>query len=88
MTDMEWDSRAEDTFRKLLLQLDRRIRDDHEVRAREAAEIHARAHGLRVVNPDAATVGFVKAAGTYDKPAVKNALRRVGIGVDKYEDFF
>lgn len=85
---MEWEPRAEDSFRKLLLQLDRRIREDHERRAREAAEVHADAHGLRVVNADAATVGFVKAAGTYDKPAVKNALRRVGIDPGKYEDFF
>jgi len=88
MSEMEWDGRAEESFRRLLLQLDRRIRDDHEARAREAAEVHARAHGLRTVNSDAATVGFVKAAGTYDKPAVKNALRRVGIHLDKYEDFF
>ena len=88
MGEMEWDRRARDTFDRLLTQLDRRIRDDHEARAREAAETHARTHGLRVVNADAATVGFVKAAGTYDKPAVKNALRRVGIRVDTYEDFF
>jgi hypothetical protein len=40
------------------------------------------------VNADAAAVGFVKAAGSYDKPAVKNALRRVGIDPQKYEDFF
>jgi hypothetical protein len=85
---LEWEPRAEDTFRKLLLQLDRRIREDHERRARDAADVHAGAHGLRTVNVDAATVGFVKAAGTYDKPAVKNALRRVGIDPGKYEDFF
>ncbi|HET7692192.1 MAG TPA: hypothetical protein VFM44_03785 [Gemmatimonadota bacterium] len=85
---MDWEPRAEDSFRKLLLQLDRRIREDHERRAREAAEVHAEAHGLRTVNADAATVGFVKAAGSYDKPAVKNALRRVGIDPQKYEDFF
>ena len=85
---MEWEPRAQESLRKLLLQLDRRIREDHERRAREAAEVHADAHGLRIVNADAATVGFVKAAGTYDKPAVKNALRRVGIDPTKYEDFF
>ena len=85
---MEWEPRAQESLRKLLLQLDRRIREDHERRAREAAEVHADAHGLRIVNADAATVGFVKAAGTYDKPAVKNALRRVGIDPGKYEDFF
>lgn len=85
---LDWEPRAEDTFRKLLLQLDRRIRDDHERRARDAADVHAEAHGLRTVNVDAATVGFVKAAGTYDKPAVRNALRRVGIDPGKYEDFF
>ena len=85
---MEWEPRAEDSFKKLLLQLDRRIREDHERRAREAAEVHAEAHGLRNVNADAAAVGFVKAAGSYDKPAVKNALRRVGIDPQKYEDFF
>lgn len=85
---MEWDRRAEDTFGRLLGQLDRRIRDDHENRARDAAEVHARTHGLRTVGEDAATVGFVKAAGTYDKPQVKNALRRVGIDPRKYEDFF
>ncbi|HUP20101.1 MAG TPA: hypothetical protein VM778_09130 [Gemmatimonadota bacterium] len=84
---MEWDKRAEDLFRRLLLQLDRRIREGHEARAREAAEVHADAHGLRTVNEDAAAVGFVKAAGTYDKPAVKNALRRVGLNPEKYEDF-
>jgi hypothetical protein len=31
---MDWEPRAEDSFRKLLLQLDRRIREDHERRAR------------------------------------------------------
>lgn len=85
---MEWESRAEDTLRRLLLQLDKRIRETHEERAREAAEVHARAHGLRTVNVDAATVGFVKAASTYDKPQVKNAMRRVGIDPGKYDDFF
>lgn len=85
---MDWEPRAGETFRRLLLQLDRRIRDDHEARARELAEVHADAHGLRTVNADAATVGFVKAAGTYDKPAIKSALRRVGIDPQKYEDFF
>lgn len=85
---MDWEPRAEDTFRKLLLQLDKRIRDEHERRSRDAAEVHADAHGLRIVNVDAATVGFVKAAGTYDKPAIKNALRRVGVDPGKYEDFF
>ncbi len=85
---MEWESRARDTFRRLLLQLDKRIREAHEERAREAAEVHARAHGLRTVNVDAATIGFVKAASTYDKPQVKNAMRRVGIDPGKYDDFF
>ncbi|HUP01165.1 MAG TPA: hypothetical protein VM737_06555 [Gemmatimonadota bacterium] len=85
---MEWDSRAADTLRRLLLQLDKREREGHEGRARDAAEIHARAHGLRSVNPDAATVGFVKAASSVMKPQVKNALRRVGIDPAKYEDFF
>lgn len=86
--DIEWDARAEDTLRRLLLQLDKREREGHEARAREAAEVHARAHGLSGVNPDAATVGFVKAASTVMKPQVKNALRRVGIDPQKYEDFF
>lgn len=85
---MDWEPRAEDSFRRLLLQLDKRIRDGHEERAREAAEVHARAHGLRTVNVDAATVGFVKAASTYDKPQVKNAMRRVGVDPQRYEDFF
>ena len=85
---MEWEPRAEERFRKLLLQLDKRIREGHEARAREAAEVHARAHGLRTVNPDAATVGFVKAAGTMDKPAVKSALHRVGLNPQTYDDFF
>lgn len=85
---MEWDRRAEDALRRLLLQLDKRTRAGYEERAREAAEVHARAHGLRIVNDDAAAVGFVKAAGTYDKPQVKNALRRVGLNPQKYEDFF
>lgn len=85
--ELEWEKRAEDTFRRLLLQLDKRIREGHEARAREAAEVHARAHGMRTVTADAATVGFVKAAGTYDKPQVKNALRRVGIDPNKYDDF-
>ena len=85
---MEWEPRAEEAFRKLLLQLDRRDREGYEPRAREAAELHARAHGLRVVNADAATVGFVKAASTMMKGQVKNALRRVGVNLQKYEDFF
>ena len=85
---MDWDKRAEDTFAKLLLQLDRRERDGHEPRAREAAEVHARAHGLRTVNEDAAIVGFVKASTTMNKAQVKNALRRRGFHVQKYEDFF
>lgn len=86
--EMEWEKQAEDTFGKLLLQLDRREREGHEGRARPAAEVHARAHGLRTVNADAAVVGFVKAASSIMKPAVKNALRRVGIDLQKYEDFF
>lgn len=86
--EFEWEPRAEDTFRRLLLQLDNRRRDEHEVRAREAAQLHARAHGLRSVNDDAATIGFIKAASTYDKPEVKNALRRLGINLQKYDDFF
>ncbi len=85
---MEWESRAEEAMRKLLLQLDRRDREGHEPKAREAAELHARAHGLRVVNEDAATVGFVKAASTMMKAQVKNALRRRGVNLQKYEDFF
>jgi len=85
---MDWEPRAEDRFRRLLLQLDKRIREGHEPRAREAAETHARAHGMRVVNADAATVGFVKAAGTMDKPAVKAALQRTGITPQAYDDFF
>ena len=85
---MDWDPRAEDRFRRLLLQLDKRIRESHETRARAAAEVHARAHGLRSVNPDSATVGFVKAAGTMDKPAVRAALQRVGISAQDYDDFF
>lgn len=86
--EMEWEPRASDLFRRLLLQLDRRRRDDHEVRAREAAETHARVHGLRTVNSDAATIGFVKAASTFDKSDVRNALRRLGVSVEQYDDFF
>jgi len=86
--ELEWEPRAEDTLKRLLNQLDRRIREDHAARAREAAEVHARTHGVRRVGVDAATVGFVKAASSYDKPAVRNALRRVGIDERKYEDFF
>jgi hypothetical protein len=85
---MDWEPRAEDRFRRLLLQLDKRIRESHEGRAREAAEVHARAHGLRVVNADAATVGFVKAASTMDKPQIKSALHRTGLNPQAYEDFF
>ena len=85
---MEWEPRAEDRFRRLLLHLDKRIRESHEKRAREAAETHARAHGLRTVNVDAATVGFVKAAATMDKPAVRSALQRQGLNPQTYEDFF
>jgi hypothetical protein len=85
---MEWEPRAEDRMRRLLLQLDKRIREGHEGRAREAAETHARAHGLRVVDVDAATVGFVKAATTMDKPSVKSALQRQGINPQSYDDFF
>ncbi len=85
---MDWEPRAEDRFRKLLLQLDKRIRDDHERRAREAAEVHARAHGVQRVNVDAAIIGFVKAAGTMDKPAVRAALGRQGISPQDYDDFF
>ena len=84
---MDWEPRAEDRLRRLLLQLDKRIRESHGGRAREAAETHARAHGLRTVNVDAATVGFVKAAGTMDKPAVRAALQRQGINVQAYDDF-
>ena len=86
--EFEWETRAEDTLRRLLLQLDKREREAYGGRAREAAEVHARAHGLRGVNPDAATVGFVKAASSMMKPQAKNALRRVGIDPAKYEDFF
>lgn len=84
---MEWVPRAEDLLRRLLLQLDRRVLESHGERAREAAEVHAFAHGLRTVNEDSAAVGFVKAAGTYDKPQVKAALRRLGLHPEKYEDF-
>ena len=86
--EIEWEPRAEDVFRRLLLQLDRRDRGDHETRAREAAETHARAHGVRRVSQDAAVVGFVKAASTVMKPQVTNALRRVGLDPRKYEDFY
>lgn len=86
--EFEWEPRAEDLFRRLLLQLDRRDRADHEARAREAAEVHARAHGVRRVSEDAAVVGFVKAGGTMMKTQVANALRRVGVDPRKYEDFF
>ena len=85
---MEWEPRAEDRFRRLLLQLDKRIREDHEARARPMAEVHARAHGVTRVNVDAAIIGFVKAAGTMDKPAVKAALSRQGISPQDYDDFF
>ena len=82
-----WEPKAEDALRRLLLQLDKRGRDAHEERSRKAAEVHATAHGLRTVNEDSAVVGFVKAAGTYDKPQVAAALRRVGYNPQKYEDF-
>lgn len=84
---IDWETRAEDTLRRLLLQLDRRDREAHEARAREAAEVHARAHGLRTVNVDAATVGFVKGGSSMTRGAVTNALRRLGIDPRKYEDF-
>lgn len=86
--EMEWEPRAEATFERLVKQLERRIREGHAGRAREAAETHARTHGLGRVTEEAATVGFVKAASTYDKPQVKNALRRAGLDPRKYEDFF
>jgi hypothetical protein len=86
--EIEWEPRAEDLFRRLLLQLDRRDREDHETRAREAAETHARTHGVRRVKEDAAVVGFVKASTTVMKAQVTNALRRVGVDPRKYEDFF
>lgn len=86
--EIDWEPQAEDVFRKLLLQLDRRDRGDHETRARQAAETHARAHGVRRVSRDAAIVGFVKAGGTMMKTQVVNALRRVGIDPRQYEDFF
>ncbi len=84
----EWEPRAEDLFRRLLLQLDRRERTDHESRAREAAETHARTHGVRRVSQDAAVVGFVKAGGTMMKSQVSNAMRRVGIDPRQYEEYF
>lgn len=84
---IDWETRAEDTLRRLLHQLDRRDREAHEARAREAAEVHARAHGLRTVNVDAATVGFVKGGSSMTKGPVVNALRRLGIDPRKYEDF-
>lgn len=84
---IEWEPKADDLFRRLHLQLDRRDRDAHEERAREAAEVHARAHGLGRVSPDAATVGFVKAGTTMTKTQVVNALRRLGIDPKKYDDW-
>ncbi len=86
--EIDWEPRAEEVFRRLLLQLDRRDRKDHETRAREAAEIHARTHGVRRVSQDAAVVGFVKAGGTMMKTQVLNALRRVGIDPRQYEELF
>ncbi len=86
--EIDWEPRAEDVFRRLLLQLDRRDREDHETRARDAAETHARTHGVRRVGQEAAVVGFVKAGGTMMKSQVTNALRRVGLDPRQYDEFF
>ncbi|HKY61032.1 MAG TPA: hypothetical protein VJP59_08475 [Gemmatimonadota bacterium] len=85
--EIDWEPRAREVLEKLLAQLDRRDRQDHGERARQAAEVHARAHGVRRVTPDAAIVGFAKAAGTMMKTQVMNAMRRVGIDPKQYEEF-
>ena len=85
--EVEWEPRAEELLQRLLAQIDRRDRQDHAARSREAAEIHARAHGVRRVNRDAAIVGFAKAAGTMMKTQVTNAMRRLGIDPREYEEY-
>jgi hypothetical protein len=85
--EIDWEPRAEELLEKLLAQVDRRDRQDHATRSREAAESHARAHGVRRVNREAAIVGFAKAAGTMMKTQVTNAMRRLGIDPKEYEEY-
>lgn len=85
--EIGWEPRAEALLEKLLAQLDRRDRQDHATRAREAAETHARTHGVRRVSQDAAIVGFAKASGTMMKSQVTNAMRRLGIDPKQYEEY-
>ena len=85
--EIAWEPRAEDVMEKLLAQLDRRDREDHGARAREAAEIHARTHGVRRVSREMAIVGFAKAAGTMMRTHVTNAMRRLGIDPRDYEEY-
>ena len=85
--EIDWEPRAEELHQKLLAQLDRRDRQDHAARSREAAEVHARAHGVRRVNREAAIVGFAKAGGTMMKTQVTNAMRRLGIDPKEYEEY-
>ncbi|HET6341398.1 MAG TPA: hypothetical protein VFG78_04370 [Gemmatimonadota bacterium] len=85
--EIDWEPRAEELLEKLLAQIDRRDRQDHAARSREAAEVHARTHGVRRVSRDAAVVGFAKASGTMMKTQVTNAMRRVGIDPRQYEEY-
>ena len=85
--EIAWEPRAEEVMEKLLAQLDRRDREDHGARAREAAEIHAQTHGVRRVSREAAIVGFAKASGTMMKAQVTNAMRRLGIDPRNYEEY-
>lgn len=85
--EIEWEARAREVLERLLAQIDRRDREDHAARSREAAETHARTHGVRRVSREAAVVGFAKASGTMMKTQVVNAMRRVGIDPKQYEEY-
>jgi len=85
--EIDWEPRAEEILEKLVAQLDRRDRQDYAARSREAAELHARTHGVRRVSRDAAVVGFAKASGTMMRSQVTNAMRRLGIDPKQYEEY-
>lgn len=85
--EIDWEPRAEEILEKLLAQIDRRDRQDHAVRSREAAETYTRTHGVRRVSREAAVVGFAKASGTMMKIQVTNAMRRLGIDPKQYEEY-
>lgn len=85
--EITWEPRAEELLEKLLAQIDRRDRQDHAARSREAAETHARTHGVRRVSRDAAIVGFAKASGSMMRSQVTNAMRRLGIDPRQYEEY-